>query len=90
MRDLFAALYPPAPPVIERQAAIPAGAVFMFGGRPLQVTKTYGTDAAAPIIVEELTDAVTHKGQYGLWSADGVMRQMTGRGGSAKEKIRKP
>jgi hypothetical protein len=65
-----------SPPEIQRRAELPAGAVFSFGGRALMVRKTYGTDKAAPVIVEELTDAVTLKGQLGLWSADGVMRQL--------------
>lgn len=77
--DLFA---PPQPelfdrPQIERRAEIPAGTVFGFGGRALLVVKAHGTDAAAPVVVEELTDAVTLRGQLGLWSADGVTRAMT-------------
>ena len=71
--DLF------AQPAFERRADIPAGAVFMYGGRPLYVVKVYGSDAAAPIIVEELTNAAVLKGQFALWSADGVIRAMRGR-----------
>lgn len=68
--DLF------APPVIEQRAAIPADTVFMYAGRSLRVVKTYGTDAAAPVIVEELVSfgPSTLKGQFALWSADGVTR----------------
>lgn len=64
-----------APPVIERRAEIPAGLVFRYAGRMLRVVKTYGTDPAAPIIVEELdTFGTTLRGQFGLWSCDGVQR----------------
>lgn len=63
-------------PEIQRRAELPAGAVFSYGGRPLMIRKTYGTDKAAPVIVEELTDAVTLKGQLGIWCVDGVMRQL--------------
>ena len=62
-------------PVLVRAAAIPAGLVFAYAGRFLRVTRVYGTDAAAPVIVEELAP-IGHAfaGQYGLWSADAVMR----------------
>ena len=63
-------------PVITRRAEIPGGAVFMHGGRALRVFRVYGTDAAAPVIVEELTDAVTIKGQLALWSAGAVTRAL--------------
>ena len=66
-------------PVYERRAEIPSGMMFQFGGRPLLVVKAYGTDPAAPVIVEELTDAVTLKGQLGIWSADGVTRRLNRR-----------
>ena len=61
---------------LERKAPVPSGAVFQFGGRPLKVVKAYGDDLAAPVVVEELTSVHTLKGQYGLWSADGVSRAM--------------
>jgi hypothetical protein len=64
------------PPEIEQAAPLPADAVFMYGGRPLRIVKSYGTDEAAPVIVEELSDRYTLKGQYGLWSAGGVRRHM--------------
>lgn len=66
------------PPTIERRAEIPAGTVFGYGGRPLKVVKAHGTDAAAPVIVEELSGfgESTLKGQLGLWSNDGVQRVM--------------
>ena len=61
--------------VIERRAEIPCGAVFSHGGRSLRVTRTYGTDAAAPVIVEELAAfGSTLKGQFALWSNDAVSR----------------
>jgi hypothetical protein len=67
------------PPVVERRAEIPAGTVFAYGGRQLMVTKSYGTDNAAPVIVEELTDRYAIKGQYALWSLDCVRRAVAGR-----------
>jgi hypothetical protein len=66
-------------PAYERRAEIPFGTVFSFGARPLYVVKVYGSDAAAPVIVEELSNIVTLKGQFALWSADGVTRAMRGR-----------
>lgn len=67
--DLF------APPAIERPAAIPVGYVFAYGGRSLRVHRVYGVDAAAPVIVEELAQfGTTLKGQFAIWSAQGVMR----------------
>lgn len=57
-----------APPVVERRAEIPRDAVFSHGGRFLKVYRVFGSDAAAPVIVEEL------KGQFGLWSQDAVAR----------------
>jgi hypothetical protein len=61
--------------MIVRAAAIPAGLVFNYAGRFLRVCRVYGTDAAAPVIVEEIAP-IGHAlaGQYGLWSADAVMR----------------
>ena len=69
-----------APPVIERRAEVPAGAVFTFAGRSLIVRSVHGPDAAAPVITEELS-AVGRAlaGQLALWSADGVLRAMAGR-----------
>lgn len=66
-----------APPVLERSAEVPAGAVFVHAGRPLIVRSVHGSDAAAPVIAEELT-AVGQAlpGQLALWSADGVLRAM--------------
>ena len=67
--DLF------SPSAIERRAEIPAGAVFQSGGRFLKVYRVFGSDAAAPVIVEELQDfGTTLKGQFGLWSQDAVSR----------------
>jgi hypothetical protein len=67
------------PPAIAREAELPAGMFFNFGGRALKTLKTYGTDAAAPVIFEEITDAVTLKGQLAIWSVDGVRRAQRGR-----------
>jgi hypothetical protein len=68
-RDLF------DPPVMSRPAQVAAGMTFQFGGRFLRVVKSYGTDPAAPVIVEELNSfGTTLKGQFSLWSADGVLR----------------
>ena len=66
------------PPTIERRAELPAGTVFGYGGRSLKVVEVHGTDAAAPVIVEELSDfgSSTLKGQLGLWSLDGVTRAL--------------
>jgi len=62
-------------PTIERVAEIPGGMAFQFRGRVLVVVRTYGTDRAAPVIVEEMTDSARAlKGQFGLWAVDGVMR----------------
>jgi hypothetical protein len=76
--DLFAPYVPDLfdKPGMHQEAQIPAGTVFTHGGRPLLVHKVHGTDAAAPVIVEELTNAVTLKGQLGLWGADGVRRAL--------------
>jgi hypothetical protein len=65
------------PPQITRSAEIPAGTVFNWK-RPLLVVKVHGSDAAAPVIVEELASwgPSTLKGQLGLWSADSVTRAM--------------
>jgi len=65
-------------PTIERSAEIPAGIVYSFAGRPLLVVKCYGSDPAAPVIVEELASFSPRvlRGQLALWSADGVSRAM--------------
>lgn len=68
------------PPTITRQAEIPAGCVFTYGGRALRVSRVSGTDAAAPVVVEELTNAVALKGQFAIWSADGVSRALAAGG----------
>ena len=66
-----------APPVIERSAHVPAGAVIAYAGRPLIVRSVHGTDAAAPVILEELSPVgQALAGQLSLWSADGVLRAM--------------
>jgi hypothetical protein len=62
---------------IVRPAGLPADTVFWFWGRPLRVVSTKGTDAAAPVIVEELTavgDAIA--GQFSLWSLASVRAVM--------------
>lgn len=57
-----------APLVIERRAELAAGMVFTHGGRPLVVVKAFGSDPAAPVIVEELTHGRSWlKGQFALW-----------------------
>lgn len=72
--DLF------APPTIERRAEIPRDAVFSHGGRFLKVYRVFGTDAAAPVIVEELQSfGSTLRGQFGLWSQDAVTRALARR-----------
>jgi hypothetical protein len=69
-----------APPVIERAATIPADVVFHYAGRPLRVHRIYGTDARAPVIVEELVPfGTTLKGQFALWSYDAVARAIGGK-----------
>lgn len=65
----------PKPQFIEPNPAA-APTVFNFGGRALRIARAYGTDSAAPIIVEELSDRFTLKGQYALWSRQGVTREM--------------
>jgi len=63
------------PPAIVRAAEIPIGSGFMFAGRPLSVVKTYGTDPAAPVILEEhATFGSCIKGQLALWSYAAVFR----------------
>lgn len=62
------------PPVLARPAQLSVGMVFSFGGRFLRVHRVYGSDPAAPVIVEELADGPTSlKGQFALWGADGVV-----------------
>lgn len=64
-------------PAIRVEAEIPGGMTFLGCGRLLRVVRAYGTDAAAPVIVEELMavgDAMP--GQLGLWCVDGVRREM--------------
>jgi hypothetical protein len=64
-------------PVIERRAEIPAGAVFAHAGRSLIVRRVCGTDAAAPVIAEELSAVgKALAGQLALWSANSVLRCM--------------
>jgi hypothetical protein len=65
-------------PRAERRAEIPRGVVFQSGGRFLRVYRVTGTDAAAPVIVEELQAfGSSLAGQYGLWSQDAVARALT-------------
>lgn len=72
--DLF------APPVIEQTASIAVGAVFFHAGRAMRVHRVTGNDKAAPVIVEELAPVgAALKGQFGLWSVDGVRRSMSRR-----------
>jgi hypothetical protein len=69
-----------APPAIERAATIPAGIVFRFYGRALRVHRLYGSDARAPVIVEELAEfGSTLKGQFAIWSYDAVSRAVGGK-----------
>lgn len=68
------------PPVIERRAEIPRGAVFTFAGRPLQVYRVMGTLGGDVVIVEELASfGSTLKGQFGLWSVEAVSRALAGK-----------
>jgi len=67
-------------PALRREAAIPSGIVFRYGGRYLKVIKAYGTDKAAPVIVEEVTNMNGPAGQLSLWGADGVARAIRRRG----------
>lgn len=49
----------------------------MHAGRPLRVEKVMGDDAAAPVILEELTAwGNSLAGQFCLWSVDFVQRAM--------------
>lgn len=66
---------------IVQQAEIPPGVVFWFWGRPLRVVFCEGTDAAAPVILEEMGEGrwgANHglAGQLSMWSLDGVRRVM--------------
>jgi hypothetical protein len=61
-----------APPAIVAEAQLPIGGLVIFGGRQLVIFRTYGTDPAAPVILEE------RSGQYALWSADAVKRLLYG------------
>lgn len=78
------ALATPAP--IVRPAEIRTGTTFVFAGRLLRVERVTGSDAAAPVIVEELMDGpimpdgapAWYRGQFALWSADGVGRAIAG------------
>jgi hypothetical protein len=68
---------------------LPADTVFWFGGRPLRVVSCKGTDAAAPVIVEELTEAWNGAlvGQFSLWSlasVRAVMRDSLARASGAR------
>jgi hypothetical protein len=67
-----------APPVISRRAEVAAGGVFDFAGRSLLVRKAYGSDPAAPVIVEELASfgPKVLAGQLSIWSNDAVLRAM--------------
>jgi hypothetical protein len=73
MRDLF------SPPVIERPSHVCRDMVFDYGGRLLRVHRAdYGTDAAAPVILEELCEfGTTLRGQLSIWSLDGVRRALS-------------
>lgn len=72
--DLF------TPPVIERRAEIPAGAVFMYAGRALRVYRVFGSVAGDVVIVEELASfGRSLTGQYGIWSVEAVSRALAGR-----------
>jgi hypothetical protein len=66
-------------PTMSRQAKtrIPKGTVFVQAGRLLAVVQTHGTDAAAPVIVEELASSPPAlRGQFAMWSVEGVTRAM--------------
>lgn len=68
-----------AVPTLERRAEIPAGAVFRFGSRLLQVRRVTGTDPDSVVIVEELAGGPGWgAGQFAIWSASGVAAAMTG------------
>lgn len=71
----------PAPVTIVQPRQVAAGALIRFRGRLLLVRRVFGTDPAAPVIVEELT-AAPLAGQLGLWSLDAVHRLLeTAEGG---------
>lgn len=74
--DLFGTPAPADSPHAQEPVALSQDE-FRFGGRPLRVVREYGTDAAAPVVVEELTSRFTLKGQYALWSRQGVAREMS-------------
>lgn len=67
-----------APPSLLRQAEIPSGLAFHFGGRMLIVRRVFGCDKGAPVIVEEMADfgESTLRGQLSLWSVGGVTAAM--------------
>lgn len=62
------------PLALHQQAPIAAGSLVEYGGRLLAVVKVYGGDAAAPVILEELTNVAALKGQYALWATAGVRK----------------
>lgn len=65
-------------PHLERRAEIPAGSVFRFGSRLIRVHRVTGSDAAAPVIVEELSDGPAWlAGQFSIWSAGAVTTAMS-------------
>lgn len=66
-----------APAQIVRRAELHSGFTFLFAGRFLRVVKSYGTDAAAPVVVEELM-AVGEAlpGQFSLWALGGIPTEM--------------
>lgn len=70
-----------APPPIVRAAEVAVGTVFWYWGRPLKVLRVHGTDAAAPVILEELAagrngeDFTAYAaGQLSMWSLAEVRR----------------
>ncbi|RAI45275.1 hypothetical protein [Rhodoplanes roseus] len=73
-------------PALRRDAAIAVGAVIWHGGRPLAVFRVHGEDAAAPVILEELTTRCGLRGQLCLWSLDAVTKAMM-RGASRQHRF---
>ncbi|MBP2232510.1 hypothetical protein J2847_005839 [Azospirillum agricola] len=64
------------PAIIQHvEAPCPSGAVSLLRGRAVRIIRSAGTDAAAPVIVEELQAVgVALPGQLGIWPAAEVAK----------------
>jgi len=64
--------------------------VFWFGGRALKVHRVTGSDAAAPVILEELVGGLDYPaGQLELWSHAAVLRALASGPGEDGPLVRK-